>query len=107
MGATRAIDLGEFNVSSTDRLRATITKDGAPWAGIDSVALTLEKPDRSTVVGPVAMTLESDAAGIWYYDTTTTDLTTAGEWTAKVRVTDGSVVKTYPYEISFRVYDQP
>ena len=100
------ISLGRFAKNGVYRLRVTILKDGVAWAGIDSVSLILEKPDRETQATK-PMTMENDAAGIWYYDTLTTDLDQAGYWTATAFVTDGLVTQKYPDEISFYVADQP
>lgn len=104
--ATKEISLGEFNLASVDRLRATIKKDGVAWTGIDSVQLIFEKPDRLTQFTRT-MTVESDVSGIWYYDTLTTDLDTVGWWNITVKVTDGAVVKKYPYDIGLHVNDSP
>jgi hypothetical protein len=98
--------LGEFGLGSVDRLRFPLTKDGVAWTAIDSVELVFEKPDRATQFSR-AMTLETPDAGVWYYDTTTTDLDTVGFWTLNLRVTDGAVVKRFPGEISLEVRDQP
>ncbi len=106
MSDTKDIFLGEFNIGSVDRLRFTLEKDGDPWTGIDSVAIVFESPDRSTKITRAAI-LEDDDAGIWYYDTTTVEIDEVGDWTVSVRVTDGAVVKRYPYEISMHVNDQP
>lgn len=99
-----SVNLGSFNVGSTDRIRLTITKDGAAWTGIDSVTLTFENPDRSTQFSRSA-TL--DATNVWYYDTTTTDFEDVGWWTMRVRVIDGAISKAYPHEIGFYVGDEP
>jgi hypothetical protein len=87
-----------------DRIELTLTKDGVAWDNIDSVALTFQKPDRATEFTR-AMTL--DSGNVWYYDTAVTDLDEAGYWTARVTITDGAIVKTYPYEIALIVVDQP
>jgi hypothetical protein len=100
------VTIGPFNKGSVERLVVTLKKDGVAWAGIDSASLVLEKPDRETRVSK-SMTLLDDATGKWYYQTTTTDLDTAGYWTATVEVTDGGVVKRYPHEIGFEVTDRP
>jgi hypothetical protein len=108
--ATQDIDLGEFHIGSMDRFRLTIKKDGIPWSGIDSVVLTFEKPGRSntaTTQFTRNMQFEDVTGGIWYYDTTVDDLDVTGYWTLGVKITDGSVVKKYPYEISFHVTSQP
>jgi uncharacterized protein YfaS (alpha-2-macroglobulin family) len=104
--ATYDINLGEFHVASTERLRATIKKNGVPWVGLDSVEFIFEKPDQATQFTRNAV-LENDASGIWYYDLTTTDIVTTGYWRLTVKVTDGGTVLRYPYSIDFHVNDQP
>ena len=106
MPDTVALDWGRTVEGSVDRLRATITKDGVAWAGIDSVLLTFEAPDRETVFTR-SMLVENDSQGIWYYDTLTTDLTEVGYWTIGMKVTDGTIVKKYPYPISLYVGEEP
>lgn len=107
MPETREINLGEFSIGSTDRFRATITKDGVAWdLSAGTVTLTFEKPDRSTQFTR-AMVAEDASGGVFYYDSTTDEIDTVGWWTCQVRVTDGSVVKRYPYEIGFFVVDEP
>jgi hypothetical protein len=53
------------------------------------------------------MVLENDVTGEWYYDTVITDFVDAGYWTVRLRVTDGDVVKDYPYEISLHIKELP
>lgn len=93
------INIGEFRVGCTDRIRATIKKDGTAWSGIDSVTLTFNRPDGTTFQR--SMTLES--GNIWYYDTLTTDIDQEGVWTLDVRSVDVNLVKRYEYEIGFMV----
>jgi hypothetical protein len=98
------VDLGTFAAESTDRIRLTITKDDVAWTGIDSVVFRFTPPsgtefDRDGVN-------ETPDEGVWYYDTTTTDLTEAGDWSLSVQATDGSVVKWYPHNILFTVTDR-
>ncbi len=97
------VDLGTLATESTDRIRVTVKKDGVAWTGIDSVLFRFRKPDMETEFDRDA-TLESGA--VWYYDTTTTDITTEGEWSLSVKVTDGSVVKWYPGSIVFTAEDR-
>lgn len=108
--SVRSIDLGKLNVASVDRLRVTITKDEVAWTGIDSVTFTFEKPDRSTQFSRSA-SLEAPDTGVWYYDTLTTDFpnvaASLGHWTMAVTVVDGTVTKTFPYDIGFIVGSQP
>lgn len=104
---TKEIDLGDFNVESVDRFNFTITKDGVAWTGIDSVSLVFERAEDSTTQFTRAATLETPDAGVWYYDTVVTDFTTAGDYTVSVRVTDGSIVKRFPYAIGFHMSDNP
>lgn len=105
--ATLDINLGEFNTGSVDRIRATITKDGAVWnLSSGTVTLTFEKPDRATQFSR-SMVAENAAGGIFYYDTTTTEIDETGWWTVTMTVVDGAVTKIYPYEIGFHVSDQP
>src|SRR5262245_53939655 len=101
-----SIDWGRTVVGSVDRLQLHITKDGVAWSGIDSVVLTFEAPDRVTQFSH-NMVLGDDATGLWYYDTTVNDLTVPGYWTIGVKVTDGVVVKKYPYPISMYVSEEP
>lgn len=100
------IDLGVFNLYAVRRLKFTIKKDGVAWAGIDSVALIFEKPDRTTQFTR-AMTVFSDALGQWTYDTTVADLETVGNWTVTLQVTDAQIVDRYAYEIGFVVVGNP
>lgn len=102
----RDIKLEDKSLSGVHRFRFTIKKDGVAWTGIDSVLLIFEKPDRETQFTRNA-TLELDASGIWYYTTTEDDLDTLGYWTLSVKVTDGSVVIRYPYELAFKVAGEP
>lgn len=102
---TGEIDLGVLSVRSVERLRFPLTKDGEPWVGVDSATIVLKDPDG--VQTTHAMSNETPDAGVWYYDLTITDVTTAGRWEANVRVTDGAVVKRYPYEIAFQANDEP
>lgn len=104
--ATYDINLGEFHIASTARLRVTIKKNGVAWAGIDSVQFIFEQPRDGTQFTRNAV-LENDASGIWYYDLTTSDILTEGYWRLTVTVTDGGTVLTYPYTIDFHVSDQP
>ncbi len=107
MSTASDIDLGQVGIYSVKRFRVTIKKDGNPWdLSSGSVQFVFEKPDRSTQ-NSYAGVAENAAAGIFYYDTTTTDLDTTGRWTLNVRVTDGTVVDRYPYEIGFDVVDYP
>ena len=107
MAATGVITLRDVNIASVDRFRVTLRKDGAIWnLSAGSVQFVFEKPDRVTQL-VVNATAENAAAGIFYYDTLVTDFDVTGQWTMNVRVTDGSVVKRYPYEIGFRVNDNP
>lgn len=101
------INLGEFNIASVDRIRITITKDGTAWnLSSGSVVLRFEKPDGETQFSR-DMVAENAAGGIFYYDTTITDLDTVGYWNLGVWVTDGAVVKRYPYAITLHVNDNP
>lgn len=107
MPAVTTIDLGPVGLYSVKRFRATIKKDGVTWdLSSGSVQFVFEKPDRSTQL-TFAGIAESAVSGIFYYDTTTLDLDTVGLWTLNVRVTDGTVVDRYPYEIGFEVVDYP
>jgi hypothetical protein len=107
MANTADINLGKFNVGSVDRLRFPLTKDGVPWnLSGGSVQLTFKKPDRVTVFTRAAVA-ENAAGGIFYYDTTTSDIDTPGWWTVSVQVTDGTVVKKYPYDIGFYAVAEP
>lgn len=92
------IDLGTFATGSVDRIRITIKKDGVAWTGIDSVTLRLRDPDGNE--SDLAMTLETPDAGVWYYDTLTTDIDESGDWTAGLKVVDGAITKWYPGEIA-------
>lgn len=104
--ATYDIDLGQFGIGSTKRLRATIKKNGTAWVGLDSVQFIFEKPDRSTQFTRNAV-LEEPDAGVWYYDLTTTDVLVSGYWTLNVIVVDGGTTLRYPYSIDFYVSDNP
>lgn len=100
------ISLGDtFNIANVDRFRFTITKDKVPWANIDSVTLTFRDEDglefdRSAVA-------ENTLLGIWFYDTVVGDITKAGYWLMKVKVVQGTIVKTYPGEIGLQVHNRP
>jgi hypothetical protein len=102
-----AINLGVFNIESVERIRFRIKKDGANWdLSSGSVSLKFEKPNRSTQFDR-DMVAEDAAEGLFYYDTTITDVDTAGFWHLGVTVTDGATVKKYPYEITFKANDNP
>ena len=103
---TGEIDLGVFAAGSVDRIRFAILKDGAAWTGIDSVKLVLQDPD-GTESAELDMTLETPDAGVWYYDTPTSAFTAEGPHRAGVKVTDGSIVKWYPFEVYIKVVDHP
>lgn len=106
--ATKEVFLGEFNVGSVDRIRATITKDGETWdLSGGSASLRFEAPDRATQFDR-AMVAESDGSdGVFVYDTEIADIDQAGYWTLRLKVVDGAVVKVYPYEISLHAVDEP
>lgn len=107
--ASKEVLLNPINIASVERLAFPIVKNGEAWVGIDSVTFRFEAPDRSTTFDRSA-TLESPDAGVWYYDTTVTDFPdtdSLGMWTLGVYVTDGGIVKRYPWEISFEVVSQP
>lgn len=91
------IDLGRTSIGDTDRIQFPWTLDGVAWAGIDSVAVTYVRPNRSTITRN--MTLLTGA--IWYHDMSEWDA--QGTWLIRATATDGSIVKTYPYEISIEV----
>ncbi len=101
------INLGRFNVGNVDRLRVTITKDGAAWnLAIGSVSIRFETP--AGVRGDwIPMLPESTIGGIFFYDTTTSLIDTAGDWKVGIKVIDGTVTKIYPEEILMEVEDQP
>lgn len=103
MSTTAEIDLGVFCVGNTDRIQLTIDKDAVAWPGIDGVVLTFERPDYISFTRDMTL-LDGE---VWYYDTTTSDIDLVGVWRLAVTVTDGSVVKKYPYEITMTVTDQP
>ncbi len=107
MPADTTIDLGRVNIGDVDRFRVTIKKDGIAWnLSSGSVAITFEKPDRSTQFSR-SMTGETPVSGIFYYDTVITDIDAVGWWTLRVRVTDGSIQKSYPHEIGFYAGNEP
>lgn len=106
MATTADVFLGELNVGSTDRMQFSFLKDGEAWAGIDSVTLVFEKPDRATQFSR-SMVLGDDATGTWYYDTTVDEIDAVGYWTLRPTVVDGPIVKRYPHEIGFHVVDEP
>ncbi len=100
------VNMGVFGINSVDRLRFAITKDGDPWTGIDSVSVVFEDPGGNQHTR--SATLETPDAGVWYYDTQTTgDIDEAGRWSLNVRVTNGAVVKRYPYKIVLLATDYP
>lgn len=101
-----SIRLKDKAYNGVHRFRFVIKKDDAVWAGIDSVVATFEKPDRSTLFQR-NLTAESVPDGIWYYDTVSGDLDEVGYWNLSLEVTDGTIVIEYPYEISFRVNNNP
>lgn len=102
------INLGAVVLGDVDRLSLTMYKDGALWLGIDSVVLTFRGPDDTEFTRNA--TLETPDAGVWYYDTVVTDFDAAsdvGDWMIGVKITDGTIVKHYPYEITLTVKDLP
>ncbi len=103
---TGTLRLRDKAYNGVHRFLFTIKKDGVIWTGIDSVLATFEKPDGETVIER-AMLLQSDVAGTWYYDSVSGDLNEVGYWNMTIQVTDGSIVIEYPYEIGFRVTNQP
>lgn len=103
---TKDIKLLDKAYNGVHRFRFIIKKDNVVWADIDSVLGTFEKPDRVTTFS-VALTAESVANGIWYYDTVVGDLDEVGYWSLAIEVTDGVVILEYPYEIGFRVTNNP
>jgi hypothetical protein len=103
MSTTAEIDLGLFCVGNTDRIQFTLNKDSVGWAPIDSVVVTFERPDATLF----ARDMVNLSGEVWYYDTTTSDLDQRGVWRAAVVVTQGNVVKKYPYEIILTVTDRP
>lgn len=103
------IEIDRANIRDTRRLRFTVTKDGAVWdlsGGGASVTLTFAPPDNVDTFTRT-MTAESASTGIFYYDTTASDLTVAGDWKLAVTATDGTVTLTYTDEINWEVVDQP
>lgn len=117
--ATRAPDvfLGTFSLGDTDVLAFPLKKNTVaaptvyvPWAGLDSVTLTFEAPDRSTTFDRSA-TVYDDAAGIWAYTTLVTDFpdvaANVGTWTVRVKAVDGGITKRYQGEISMEFVSQP
>lgn len=105
--STQQIDLGQFNIDNTDRIEVTVLKDEAPWdLTSGSVSFTFRAPDRSTQFVREA-TPSNAPLGVFYYDTTISDFTVTGDWTMAVKVVDGPVIKTYPFEIGFSVVDEP
>lgn len=104
--APKDIDGGTFNVGDTDQMVFPIYKDGSPWAGIDSVTLTFEAPDRVTTFDREAEVYD-DAAGKWSYTTAVDDFTEVGYWTVRVKAVQGAIVKRYAREVSFYMNDQP
>lgn len=104
--ATKEINLGPININSVETLRFPLYKDGEPWIGIDSVEAVFEAPDRETQFTR-ALEKETPDAGVWLYTTDNVgDVDTGGWWTVALTVTDGTIVKTYPYEIGFEAVDQ-
>jgi hypothetical protein len=100
------LSFGTVNVENVDRLRMTIYKDDVPWdLTLGSVELTFSRKGVTETFTRTAVA-EDAAEGIFYYDTTVTDLTEAGMWLIRVTATDGDIVKTYPYEISLRVVER-
>jgi len=100
------LSFGRFNIGNVDRLEVTAKKDGAAWNLTGgSVSLTFLSPSGQTFsrdcVAGVA------ASGLFYYDTLTTDFTEVGLWMVAVTATDGSIVKTYPYDITMELVSQP
>ena len=107
MCVSGAIYLGRAAVGDTTRIEFTITKDGSPWdLTTAAVQLTLLGPGRSPN-HQVPMTISDPTAGVAYYDTLTTDLSAPGPWRLGVKVTDGAVVETYPYDITLTVTAEP
>ena len=105
MSATAEITIDRINVAGVDRIRATITKDGSAWnLSSGSVVATFHPPTGSSF--DRTMTAESAAGGIFYYDTAVADITVVGWWRVSIKVTDGTVVKVYPYKIGFKAVDQ-
>lgn len=100
------LTFGTVNVENVDRLRMSIEKDDVPWdLSLGSVELTFSRKAVTETFSRDAVA-EDATTGIFYYDTTVTDFTEAGMWLVRVTVTDGTIVKTYPYEISLRVVER-
>jgi hypothetical protein len=107
MTTVKEIDLGEFTIGNVDRIKVSISKDDVAWnLSGGTVTFTFEKPDRITQFEVTASELDP-TNGVFFYDTTINDLDQIGYWTLGVKVTDGAIVKKYPYEIFFRVVDEP
>lgn len=95
--------MGLVGAASTRRLRFTILRDGTAWTGIDSVTLTFDPSsgdafDRDAIL---------EATNVWYYDLTVDDLDSNGVCRVCLRITDGAVDVTYPYEITLEVVGCP
>lgn len=104
MASTRDIVLENFQTGDTDKLRFTIRKNGVAWLDIDTVEVVFEKPDRVTQFSRDAV---SEGDNVWSYTTAEDDIDVAGWWTLSVIITDNTVRRKYPYEISFLVTDNP
>lgn len=105
MSATADIELEAVNVASVDRFQDTITKDGAAWdLTSGSVLATFHSPDGLSDFMR-AMTPLTPASGVFYVDTLVTDILTLGWWRIALKVTDGTIVKHYPYRITFLAVD--
>lgn len=103
---TKSISLQDKAYNGVHRFRFIIKKDAVVWSGIDSITATFEKPDRETEF-TVSLIAESIPDGIWYYDSVYGDLDEVGYWSLSLEVTDGTIVIEYPYEIGFRVTNNP
>lgn len=82
-----------------------ITKDGDVWdLSSATVKIYFRRPDGTSF--SATATVSSGPLGLAYYDCSTDDLDTAGEWTRTWEVTDGAVVQRLG-PIPFAVIDSP
>lgn len=102
-GTDNTIRLGPMTVGSTKRLEFPLTKDGVAWTGADDVTLTLRAPSGVEIERDASLTLPD--AGVWYYDLVVGEIDEVGDWLVFVRVEDGAVDDTYPYEIVLEVVE--
>lgn len=80
-----------FFVNDCKRFRATVTKNGGTAWTLTGMNLILISPTGTSNT----YAMSSETGNVWYYDTANSELSSAGQWTALFRPTDGSFPNTY------------